>query len=390
MRSPRDHGPIPHDPNAPLDIRLGFACLWDDPPESTWSYTPWNLRKVLSTRMPVVDVSPQLGPVTRAGLKILGAHRSEGRWTTSWGSHPATVAITERRLARAVHAADPDVVLQIGDIGDLPGTPFLLYQDLSWDIVLERLDLRTDRSPQFSGIGSEQMKRLRRRQHEIYHSAAGVITMSNWLAEHLVSHTGLPRSKVFVVPPGANGLPDGPVPLTGRPRRRMLFIGKDFTRKGGDVVLEALEILRKDVDPRIELTVVGPEEWPLEGEVPEGVRFLGRLPLADVQALFAGHDVFVMPSRFEGYGIALIEALAHGLPCVARRDCAMPEIIRPGDNGALIDATGGPADLAIAVAGVLADTGLHERTRAAAAGVAMTHTWARAADDVARIVRSVL
>jgi glycosyltransferase involved in cell wall biosynthesis len=139
----------------------------------------------------------------------------------------------------------------------------------------------------------------------------------------------------------------------------------------------------------VELTVVGPKVWPLPGEPPEGVRFLGRLPIMQVQRLFAEHDAFVMPSRFEGYGIALIEALAHGLPCVARDDCAMPEIVIPGVNGALVGADSGAAELAEVVASVLGDEALHERTRLSAPSVAADHTWARAAGEFERIVRTI-
>src|SRR5262249_30189698 len=159
-----------------------------------------------------------------------------------------------------------------------------------------------------------------------YAKAAGMLTMSEWLAEHLVRVTGVPADRVHVVPPAANGLPEHAVVAPHpAPRRRLLFVGKDFATKAGDVVVAAVELLRRDHDPKIELNVIGPKQWPMPGEIPDGVRFLGRLPLEETRREFGRHDLFIMPSRFEGYGIALVEALAHGIPCIARAACAMPE-----------------------------------------------------------------
>ena len=104
--------------------------------------------------------------------------------------------------------------------------------------------------------------------------------------------------------------------------------------------------------------------------------------------MFDEHDVFVMPSRFEGFGIALVEALASGLPCVARQACAMPEIVRSGDNGELI-VSDDPAELAAAVAKVLADDAMFERVAAQADDVRRYYSWRRAADDVLAITARI-
>jgi glycosyltransferase involved in cell wall biosynthesis len=163
-----------------------------------------------------------------------------------------------------------------------------------------------------------------------------------------------------------------------------LFVGKDFTRKAGDQVVAALAILRAEVDPLITLTVLGPDEWPLPGPPPPGVRFLGRLAIDQVAAVYDEHDVFVMPSRFEAFGIALAEALVRGLPCVARHAFAMPEIIRPGDNGELIHGDD-PTELAGALARVLADQAMFRRVAEQATDTLRHYCWPRAAQDILAI-----
>lgn len=349
----------------------------------TWSHTPWNLRQALRDRTSVVDLGLTWSGPTRAALKALGAYRHDGHWATAWKHHPLTVAVGERRLRIHGRTSEADVVLQIGDLARFD-QPFVLYQDLSFDMVIERLVDGTGSGARMPGLSESRIRRLADRQRAIYDRCAAVLTMSQWTADHLVRVTGVPADRVHVVPPGANALPDRPVRADRPgPRRRLLFIGKDFHGKAGDVVVEALGVLRREVDPGFELTVAGPAGYP--GEVPPGVRFLGRLPLDQVSALYAEHDLFVMPSRFEAFGIAFVEALAHGIPCIARRDCAMPELVRSGDNGGFVESDD-PVELAAKIVGVVNDDTIYANTERESADVIARYQWSRAADDVLRII----
>jgi glycosyltransferase involved in cell wall biosynthesis len=253
-----------------------------------------------------------------------------------------------------------DVILQIQDLAVLD-RPYLVFQDLSYDILLDEI-WENGRKDQFPTLRYDQIRRLRDRQHQVYARAAGILAMSRWFADHLIRVTGVPADRVHVLHPGASA-----AWLTRRP--------ESHGRTGAGSRLLFVNIT---------LTVVGPAQWPLPGEPPPGVRFLGRLPIDQLPAVFDEHDVFVMPSRFEGFGIALVEALASGLPCVARRACAMPEIVRPGDNGELITSDD-PAELATALTRVLTNEAMFERVAAQADDVRRHYSWQRAADDVLAI-----
>jgi glycosyltransferase involved in cell wall biosynthesis len=306
-----------------------------------------------------------------------------------WKHSALAIRCREHGMLRSENTRQCDVILQIQDLAVLD-TPYLVFQDLSYDILLDEI-WETGRKDQFPTLSYDQIRRLRDRQHQVYERAAGVLAMSQWFADHLVRVTGVPADRVHVLYPGASA-----AWLTRQaehraqrpPGRRLLFVGKDFTRKAGDQAVAALAMLRADVDPDITLTVVGPAVWPLPGEPPAGVRFLGRLPIDRLPVVFAEHDVFVMPSRFEGFGIALVEALASGLPCVARRACAMQEIVRSGDNGELI-VSDEPAELAAALARVLTDDAMFERVAAQADDVRRHYSWRRAADDVLAITARI-
>jgi glycosyltransferase involved in cell wall biosynthesis len=375
-------------------MKLGFACAWDSPPEPTWSHTPWKLRAALRSRVDVVDLGISYPLPVRVGLKAACARRYDGRWVSMWRHSRAARSYGERVLTRAAAHRPVDAVLQIQDLARLDGVPYLTYQDLSYDILLEKARAAGGLT-HFPTLSTDAVLRLRDRQRDIYADAAGVLAMSRWFADHLIDVSGVPASRVHVVHPGASAVdssvrPDDAAVLRRRtgPRRRLLFVGRDFHTKAGALVVAALAELRRSHDPDLTLTVVGPSTWPLPGDVPDGVDFRGLLPVAEVAALYDSHDLFVLPSRFEGFGIAFVEALAHGLPCIGRRAFAMPEIITPGVNGDLVLGDD-PADLADRIVKLLADDALYDRVAADAAGVVEHYSWGRAADDVLTVARVV-
>jgi glycosyltransferase involved in cell wall biosynthesis len=362
-------------------VRIGFACAWDPVPEPTWSYTPWHLRGALRDVAQVEDIGLTYPTAVRMPLKALHARRVNGHWVSMWKHGVLARGYAQRTLRAAERRSPLDVVIQIQDLTTLR-TPFLIYQDLSYGVLLD--ELVAGPLVHFPSLTKADAERLRDRQHAVYERAAGILAMSHWFARHLVEVEGVPADKVHVVHPGASAATsDGARSITVRPgpRRRLLLVGKDFHTKAGDQVLAALALLRREVDPAITLTVAGPREWPTPQGPPDGVDFRGRLPLADLPALYAEHDLFVMPSRFEGFGIALVEALSHGLPCIARNAYAMPEIVRPGVNGDLVH-TETPAELATTIAAVLENDEIFATTAKQADEIRRHYTWARAAQDV--------
>ncbi|WP_407072826.1 glycosyltransferase family 4 protein [Planotetraspora sp. GP83] len=368
--------------------RVGFACLWDEDPRKTWSYTPWHLREALRERADVVDVGVDIPPRVRAALRAMHVRPRHGRLATTWKYSGVTDEYCRRALLRSIAESGCDAVLQIQDIAPLP-VPFFLYQDLSYDALLSVHDPDNERAV-LPNISVGMMHRRRERQLAIYARATGVLAMSEWFARTLVEVTGLPAEKVHVVHPGITSAADParPIPERQGPRRRLLFVGGDFRRKGGALVVAATELLRRDFDPAVTLTVAGPPAWPLPGEPPEGVRFLGQLPPAEVAALWDTHDLFVMPSHLEAFGIVFAEALARGVPCVGRDAFAMPEIIRPGENGGLVRGDD-PAELAETIVKILEDDALYADCRDGAAATAEWFSWDRAARQSLEAIRAV-
>jgi glycosyltransferase involved in cell wall biosynthesis len=152
---------------------------------------------------------------------------------------------------------------------------------------------------------------------------------------------------------------------TGRPGTRWLCVGRVAPNKGIELALMALLVARAHHDPAATLRVVGRPVVPAytrallrfarELGVRDAVAFTGHLDDADLVTAMAESDALVMASGHEGFGVPVLEAMAIGLPVVANRAGALPEII--GDGGLLVDATD-PYALAGAVARVVTDADL--------------------------------
>jgi glycosyltransferase involved in cell wall biosynthesis len=146
----------------------------------------------------------------------------------------------------------------------------------------------------------------------------------------------------------------------------ILCIAAHNAKKGLDVLLRALLHLRSQgVEAKLVLAGDGPLRPDLEAlahhlGIADLVHFAGFLDLAAVRRALERCTLFVLPSRAEPFGIALLEAMAHGKPIVATRVGGIPEIITHLENGYLIPPDD-PRALADAVAALARDPALRER-----------------------------
>jgi glycosyltransferase involved in cell wall biosynthesis len=194
--------------------------------------------------------------------------------------------------------------------------------------------------------------------------ASRVITISEALRRYCVDAVGLPAEKIEVVHYGLDGLPspwgDGPEVAVPDDARILLCVSRLAEQKGVDVAVRALARVRK-VEPRAVLVVLGegPERARL---IAEGVFLPGRV--GDVAEWYRRAELLVHPARWEGFGLALLEAMLAAKPVVATRVSAAPELVVDGETGVLVPPDDAEA-LAAAVLGLLADP-----ARAAAMGEA--------------------
>jgi glycosyltransferase involved in cell wall biosynthesis len=174
----------------------------------------------------------------------------------------------------------------------------------------------------------------------------------------------------------------------------LLFVGRLRYYKGLHVLLDAMPSVRGE----LLIGGGGPERERLESQaarlgIAAHVHFLGDIPDDDLPALFRSADVFVMPAhlRAEALGLAQIEALASGLPCVSTElGTGTSFANRHGETG-LVVPPGDPPALAAALNTLLADPDLRRRFGAAGrARVAALFTRAHMVDSIEAIYRDVL
>ena len=177
---------------------------------------------------------------------------------------------------------------------------------------------------------------------------------------------------------------------------RMLFVGEwTEPRKGLKFLLKALAQLG---DFKIQLNLAGgysdksPEYAQLmelieKNNLYEIVKIHGFLNHERLPALYSEADIFVLPSLSEGYGMALAEAMAFGLPVVASNVAAIPEMITHNENGLLVDPKN-PQALALAIRQLIEDAQL--RTRMSRANIEKAKTLPTWADFEATLNRELV
>lgn len=122
---------------------------------------------------------------------------------------------------------------------------------------------------------------------------------------------------------------------------RIGAVGSLIPRKGFDILLSALALMKHGRRARLSLVGGGPERLSLENQVKqlgieESVRFVGEIPPVDMPDFFAGLDLFVLSSRSEGRPNVVIEALATGLPVVSTDLPGVVGLVEPGTSGWLV------------------------------------------------------
>ncbi len=147
---------------------------------------------------------------------------------------------------------------------------------------------------------------------------------------------------------------------------RFLFVGRHEPQKGIDVLLEAAAALRRGRGPGFRVRIVGTgsraAEYRLAAQASglgDVVEFTGPLPRPGVVKEYLGADALVLPSRFEGFPLAVLEAWAAGLPVVATTVGGVRDVCS-SENAVLVP-PGDPRALAVAMGSLLDDRGLGER-----------------------------
>jgi glycosyltransferase involved in cell wall biosynthesis len=328
----------------------------------------------------------------------LERHYAVGGIVQPQAPHLPYIAAAKRRLgvAESALARSRRWTTEVGELIEQfrPGYDFILqFQSLlacGTEYAKRRYLIYTDNTlaltlrhyPQWWSANAEENAAFLEFERRVTRSAAAVCTFSNWARASMLEDYGCDPARVFAVGGGANPVQ---TPIRTWDEQVALFVGVDFQRKGGEVVLAAWQQVRRRL-PSAELWIIGPRR---SRNSIDGIRWLGRRAPEEIDGFRARATVFALPSLFEPWGLAFNEAMASGLPCIGTTACAMPEIIEDGVSGRLV-APGDADELAEALVDILGDPVHAARMgRAALDAFNRQGTWESVAARVAAVADGV-
>ena len=232
--------------------------------------------------------------------------------------------------------------------------------------------------------------------------AVHVITDSDSARREIMDHYHVPEEKISSVPIGAGA---GAMPITLDEARQelaaldlkperpyLLTVGNLQPRKNLVRLVEALNQLVSSGHD-IDLVIVGPGHFradevfkaaqPASGRI----QFTGYVTDRQLAACYRCSTAFVLPSLYEGFGLPVLEAMAHGVPVASSNAGALPEVA--GDAAVLFDPRS-VEGMTAAVSSILSDSGLRERLSRAGKSRAAQFTWKRTAESTLAVYRTAL
>jgi alpha-maltose-1-phosphate synthase len=371
-----------------LTVFLGGSTGSDPYSSRTWSgSSPFFLNAL--DQAALLDKAVGLKLPRLQNYWYLGKNFTSNR--TVWRKHfyfdPAyRLALTQ--TARAIPVTSP-FCLQIGHMFSLPtvisGSKCISYHDGNLSELLN------------SGFGMEGVSRQRidqalRYEEEAAQQMTAVFTFSEYLRQSFIRDYRVPSERVFNVGGAINlaKIPN-PTPTKDYALNRILFIGTEFKRKGGPQLLEAFATVRQTI-PTAELHIVGPHTL---DNIPPGVIFHGHLSKSDpaqsakLEVLFRTCTLFVLPSLYEPFGIAPLEAMLYQMPAIVTNAWALRECVAPGTNGDLAE-KGNAEDLATKITQLLSNPDRLATMGQQAREIALTqYTWPTVANRISQAIKSL-
>ncbi len=234
----------------------------------------------------------------------------------------------------------------------------------------------------------------RRREQSHYLAAARwanrFIAVSRFSAGQATEYLGVPPERIDVIPHGVGPIArNGVAPATfSGLRAYVLFVGEAEPRKDLPTLIAAMDALPEELRRTTGLVIAGKAQPVSAGASATGLRieWAGEVPDDRLAALYAGAAAFVLPSRYEGFGLPVLEAMSYGTPVIAAAAGALPEA---GDVAAVYFPPGDAGALAAALARVVGDRSVAQRLSDAGRARAALMTVARCAERTIEVFEHV-
>ncbi len=348
-------------------MRIAYITIENPNHRHSWSGTNYyilqSIRKHLGTTDTLGPVAPR---ITLFFLKALNqiSLRFPGKrfdYRHSVILSKACAKIIQQRLNREKY----DLIIAP------TGNALIAY--LNTDIPIVYIGDRTvagafNYHEQFRNLFAFSEKQSRETDKLALEKASLVSFPSHWAGDSAIKDYGLAPEKVAVIPFGAN-LDEQPEFNPGTQKKgavKLLFAGTNWKDKGGDIVLEAhVELKRRGIASTL---IICGSKPPVEindtDVIVEG--FLNKDNPSEFKRLmehFRTSDFFILPTRYEAYGLVFCESAAYSLPVIATNTGGIPTIVIEGETGFLLPLEAGGKAYAEKIIAAMNQPGLIEKMR---------------------------
>lgn len=341
-------------------MKIGFAARYDPLDKNTWSGTAWHSLQQVKKYGPTEIFQFGMPKLLQEWLTTRKSINK--RWfgrATSVEFLQAYAKYFSSRLTRELEKRPVDLLFVSAS------SQLIAYADLHVPVIY-----MTDATfqqlqgyyPGFSNLGASNIRQGIALDQQAFRKSAHCMLASEWCRESAQRDYGIPSSKITVAHCGAN-LERIPSRETLDPERkikaRILFLGVDWERKGGEIAWDAFGRIRQEI-PEAVFTIVGcepPGHIASAGEV-ELIPYLDKNKAEDafrLHELLLQSDLLLLPTRAECAGIVFCEAAAYGIPVLSTDTGGVSSYIREGVNGYLLPPEAGGKDYAGKALAMLTD-----------------------------------
>jgi glycosyltransferase involved in cell wall biosynthesis len=279
------------------------------------------------------DINPVWLPIpfdTQGFARLVPLFKSNWSVRASWRAHRALKRVAGNRVDAVFFHSQVTSLFSVGVMRRIPSVISLDATPINYDTV----GLYYGHKP--AGNGPLDRKKFQLNANA-FNAAGGLVTWSDWARRSLIDDYGVPSERIRVFAPGAAesffdiGRRRPETVDSNRRRIRVLFVGADFERKGGPLLLN---LMNGPLAARCELHIVTKSKLPAR----PNVFVYGNLEpnSSDLRRLFTESDIFVLPTHADCLAVVLEEAAAAGLPVITTQVGALRESVDDGVSGLMI------------------------------------------------------
>jgi len=323
-------------------MKIAFISYEDSKDIKAWSGTISFMAKYLGKKNEIIRVDNLSRPIDYFFKALNYAWVALGK-SADYKRNRLFVKIVCKRIQKELDKLDYDIIFA-------PGSTYITFLKSDKPIVVwadATYISMVGFHFQYNKLNNRQIKYGDYLEQVAFDKCSKLIFSTNRVAESAQNDYKISQEKIEVIPFGANLIHNHNREsivelnkLKSTSKVKLLFIGVYWYNKGGDILLEIFDELRK-MDSGYELEVVG--STPKEKKEISGVNFYGFLDKSipeqkdKLESLFESSHYFILPTRSEAYGISFVEANSYGLPVFGSNLGGVPDIIEDGINGELMD-----------------------------------------------------